>query len=352
MAYSTIEEPTVPSEGFRWNDLDRRGEWLYSDPLENVTNTVSSSGEDPSKRRANPISLAPNHIMLYPPTAPERSSFHQLKDPPNHLAFGPDGNHLFVVGRRPEIRVYDEDSVHENVAFIPLPHKGFVTDLNLAEGGGHMLALVMSTAPGILAVNTSTFSPQAYLPLDGLDNGVPTCVRSGQPGTLLVTVAKSGRAGHLLIIDALTGATLDIFEVGASPTSVSTTPDKSLAYVANSNSGSVTVLDLKTRRILGSLPVGVGPQQTAVTPDGKMLLVTNQGSDTLTVIDTEQQRVIGFVRVGKSPLGIAISADGTHCYVSNRTSQNISKVDLKTLRQVHQTDPMPRSRPLGIVLRN
>lgn len=317
-----------------------------ADPLDTLI-----QNDDP-KRPNNPISIGDNQIMLYPPTAPQRSSYITRTGPVYHLTFGPDGKHLFTSGRSPNIYVHDETNKHETVGRVPLPgHQGAVTSLNRSDDGRWVLASVMSRIPGILAINSQSLQAEAFLPLDGLEGAFPLHVVSGPPEQLLVAVGKPDRPGRLLIVDAYTGLTAASVEVGSMPTSVATTPDKKWAYVVNSRSGNVTVVDLTNRKAVGVLAVGVAPRQAAVTPDGTRLLVTNSGSDTVSVVDTQKQRLSGFVRVGQGPVGIAVTPDSKTCYVSNRVGANISTIDLEKLEEVHVTNPLPHSQPFDLELR-
>lgn len=350
VAYSTkILDQSAGPRRQRLDDYDiRRRLIINDDPLAVVTHKDEAN---PGKRPTTSITMADNHVMIYPPGSPQRSTFFVQNRPIYYLAFDSSGQNLYVAGEGGEIRVFDETDSHEKSGLVIPPGKGLVTDLVRGDDGKYLYAAFASTQSGILVIDPQTKQSAAFLPLDNLGTAIPTCVRSGPPGKLLVTVSAPSQKGRLLIVDAYTGATEASIPVGAVPTCVSTTPDKRWGYVTNSQSGNVTVVDLQASSAIGLLPVGVSPQQCAVTPDGKRLLVTNLGSDTLSVVDIEKQRVAGFVRVGKEPTGLAVTPDSKLCYVSNREGGTISTVNLETLKQVYETDPMPISSPGTIVLR-
>lgn len=349
IAYSEriVEQTSGPGRQ-KLDDYDIRRWLLFTDPLSALTNREEPSDAD---RPRNPITLEKNHVMLYPPSAPGRSTFHGLNGPAYHLAFDRGGQYLYVSGQGSEIKVFDEEADHERVARIVPPHGGVVTSLKRSGDGKWIMATVMSNAPGVLMVDGATAQSQAYLPLDDLDNAVPMDVVSAGVDKLLVTVGAPGQKGKLLVVDPYTGMTQQVIAVGEAPTSVAVTPDKRFAYVVNFKSGNVTVIDLSKGAAVGVLAVGVAPQQCAVTPDGKRLLVSNAGSDTVSVIDVETQRLSGFVRVGSAPYGIAVTPDSKTCYVSNRGDGTVSTVDLGTLKETHVSVPMPHSSPLDVVLR-
>lgn len=303
---------------------------------------------DPSKRPTNPTTAHPNSVMLYPPAAPQRSTFLKLNSEPYYLAFDASGDNLYVAGQGNLIKVFDESDNHEKIANIPVA--GIVGSLERSDDGKWILAGVIGEAPGVMVIDAASAKATAFLPLD-TGGGSPSHVVSGPGDTLLVTVDHRGSQGKLMMVDAYTGATLAQIPVGNAPTCVSTTQDRSRAYVVNSQSGNLTVVDLKARSALGLLRVGVAPKKSALTPDGNRLLVTNSGSDTLSVIDVEQSKVTGFVRVGRAPVGLDISSDGKWCYIANRDWGNMSVVNLESLKLAHLTDPLPLSKPLDVVLR-
>lgn len=352
VAYSKrVVDQSNPDGDEKLSDLDLKKMVPYADPLDLVSNPENHDNPgDPSKRPTNPITTNPDEVMLYPPTAPQRSTFLTLQEPPYHLAFDSQGKYLYVAGQSGEIKVFDETDGHEKVAGIPVGPQRAVTCLRRSADGRWILAGVMAGTPEILAIDALTATPVARLPLEGV-GGVPSSVASGPGGLLLVTVDKSAQPGSLLMVDGQTGQAVAEVQVGEGPLDVEVTADGRRAFVVNSRSGSVTVVDLKSRSVLGQIAVGVAPHDACFTPAQDKLLVSNASSNTLSVLDPAALRQTGFVRVGKGPAGIAVSPDGKFCYVANRDAGNLSVVDLERLKLVHLTDSLPFASPLNLVVR-
>ena len=331
----------------RWNDIDRRGEWLHSDPLENVTQDGPTWNDRPN----TPFNLSPNSVMLYPPSVPHRSTYLQTKGPVYHIALGGDKRHLFAAGSEPSILVFDEEQKHEKAAFIPLPHGGRVTRMCRSKNGRQILATVMSGVSGILIVDSERLQMETYLPLDYTSPFTPSALAEGPNDSILVALSKQHLPGLLLVMDRSTGMVRNEIQVGVNPATVVTSPDGRFAYVTNSGSGNLSVIDLTQGKSAGILPLGVTPRGCAVTPDGKSLVVANEGSDTLSVVSLAEHRLRAHIRVGKGPLALVVTPDSKTCYVANRNSGTISTVDLESLEEKHRTTPTLRAQAMGILLR-
>ena len=304
------------------------------------------------KRPANPWTMSPNHLMIYPPSTPSRTTFHDVKsEQPYYLTFDSSGNLLYVADNSPFISIHDINNRNKKLSMVPIPEKGKATSLSTTPNGKYILATVMGGRPGVLVIDAATQLASAYLDLDLPGQGVPTSATPIANGQLLVTAGAPGQPGQLLAVDTYTGATISAVEVGQKPLSCSVTPDGRFAFVSNSSSGNVSVVDLAQMSVVGTVAVGVSPWDTALTPDGKKLLVSNQGGDTVSVVDVNSRSVVKVIDVGKAPMMIAITPDGQSAYVTNRDSHTISTIDLTTLEQTHTTDPMPRSKPTGIAIR-
>src|SRR6185295_2612720 len=88
-------------------------------------------------------------------------------------------------------------------------------------------------------------------------------------------------------------ATLD---VGDSPFGVTTSPDGTTVWIANSgglfaNSNKVTVLNASSFAIETVITVGNFPEDTAFTDDGSQAFVTNSSDSTVSVINTATRTV-------------------------------------------------------------
>lgn len=349
VAYSRRQADQSSSDtGEPLHELDLLKRLPFQDPFEVVANPDGTSS-DPARRIGNPISTKPNQVMLYPPTAPQRSTFLVMNEPPYHLAFDALGKYLYAAGAD-WITVFDESDHHEVVARIPIEPRTLVTSLSRSADGKWIFATLLSANPGILVMEAARATQVARLPLD-LRGGKPTSAVSGPGGSILITVEQAGQNGSLLNVNPVTGQTLFSLPVGEGPLKSVVSKDLSKAYVVNSRSGSLTVVELGTAQVKGSLAVGVDPFDAVLTPDGKRLLVSNSGSDTISLIDTERDAMAGFVRVGQGPAGLAVSSDGGACYVANREGGNLSVVSLETLKLITTTDRLPFSSPVNVVMR-
>jgi|ERR1700674_933958 len=115
--------------------------------------------------------------------------------------------------------------------------------------------------------------------------------------------------------------------VGRSPWGLSSSPDGTLAIVANYYSGDASVLTVvkpagsspigasaspirERARIPLASPIGAGEvagraKNAAFTADARMALVTNLGNNEVFVIDVEANRVTKTIKVGQAPYGVA-----------------------------------------------
>jgi YVTN family beta-propeller protein len=346
VAYSATEESASnPSSPLPIFEILKRLA-INEDPM-NIKEVID--GHDP-KRKANSFTLAPNHLMIYPPSTPSRTTFHKTNSSPYYLSFDPTGNQLYVADNTSTISILDANDRHKKLGLVPIPNKGRVTSLRLSPNKRFVMATIMGASPGVLVIDPDKQAAVAFLNIDGLGTAVPKSV-TATTGKVLVTAGAKAMPGRLMAVDPYTGATIKEMEVGQMPRSVSVTPDGLRAYVANSESASISVVDLQQMETIGFITVGVSPTDTAITPDGKLLLVANQGSDTVSVIDTSAQKVSAVIEVGKEPTMLAVASDGKTCYVTNREDHNVSTIDLETMQQVHVSDPMPHSRPTGIAIR-
>lgn len=348
VAYSK-DEQIIENSGAElpiWELLKRLA--AGGDPMD-ITRLMNQKEQNPLDRKANTYTVATDHVMIYPPKTPSRSTFHKLNTSPYYLSFDATGSHLYVADNTSTISILDASDRHKRLSMVPLQPGSRVTSLSRSPNNEYILATVMGALPGVLVIHTGNQQPQAFLNLDGLGNAVPKSATEAG-GHILVTAGAPGAPGKLMAVDPYTGATVTEIEVGEMPLSVSVTGDGRFAYVANSRGGNVSVIDLQKMENIGTIAAGVSPFHTAIS--GNLLLVANQGGDSVTVIDTTAQRVVSVIEeVGKAPTMIALAPDEKTAYVTNRDDHTIATIDLETLKVVHVSDPMPFSKPTGIAIR-
>jgi len=305
------------------------------------------------KRPRTPWTLAPNHLMIYPPATPSRTTFHtNFTSEPYYLTFDGSGDYLFVADNSSFISVHDVNNRNKKLSSVTIPHLGRATSLTTTPDGQYVLATIMGAFPGILVIDTTTQQQIAYLKLHLSGGSVPTSVTPVPNGPFLVTAGANAQAGELLILDPyLEDSPVISVKVGEKPRSCSVTPDGKTAFVANSNSGNVSVIDLSQMSVLGTIQVGAAPVDTALTPDGQKLLVANQSNDSVSVIDVSTRTVIKVLELPGAPTRLVVTRDGKSAYVTNRDKHTVSTIDLATLEVVYTTEPMPRSRPTDLAIR-
>src|SRR4051794_30264403 len=98
---------------------------------------------------------------------------------------------------------------------------------------------------------------------------------------------------------------------------VSPTPERTFAYVANSGSDNVSVIRTSDNSVVATVAVGDEPRELAITPSGGRVYVSNFSSDNVSVLRTSDNTVIATIPVGHHPQDIAAAPDGGRVYVVN-----------------------------------
>ena len=125
------------------------------------------------------------------------------------------------------------------------------------------------------------------------------------------------------------------------------------------NQGTISVLERATDgwKQTKSIPVGLHPSSMISSRDGRLVYVANANSDTVSVIQTEKHEVVEAISCrpeGRLPFGsgcnaLALSTDGTTLYVTNGTNNCLAVVQLGSLaRGLSQDKPVP-SRVKGLI---
>jgi YVTN family beta-propeller protein len=106
-------------------------------------------------------------------------------------------------------------------------------------------------------------------------------------------------------------------------------------YVALDNSDEVAVIDTRRNRrigtvktaapagLLGSVAPGASPNSLTFSPDGRTLYVTNGGTNSVAVLSVFADGglgVVGLIPTGWYPNSVSVSADGKTLYVANSKS--------------------------------
>ncbi len=132
----------------------------------------------------------------------------------------------------------------------------------------------------------------------------------------------------LLCLDAQTGETLWLTEVGEGPQSPVLAPDKTRVYLCARFQNRVEVVDVEKHAVTEKIPMEREPFACAVSPDGKTLVVSNLLIDAPTadeywlpghaaLVDTEtlETRLVEFPNGTINMRGVCVSPDGQFAYV-------------------------------------
>ena len=328
---------------------------LGVDPADAATARPPGNLSPDSYQELLPTSDAACCLMIRPPGAPSRTTFHEMGSVPIWPCFDKTGRYLYVSTVSPyRIEIYDVTDSNESVGNIPFKTKNFVTSLTLSNDGRFLYATQMAAQMGILVIDTAT-----NLPVDFFDLPDPTMipnalVQSPDGSTLYVSLSSAvnpGGPGELVALDAATGARLSTLAVGSTPTDVLITPDGATVLTVNMGNGSLSVVDLKSWSVTRTLPAEVSPNKAVLSPDGSRVLVTNKGSNTVSVLGVADGRILGRIKVGRGPMDIVLGKGGGEAYVSNYQDGTISVLDVDRGAVKTTTPPNSRSNPLGLAIR-
>lgn len=154
---------------------------------------------------------------------------------------------------------------------------------------------------------------------------------SAKPGRALtiateaeVYVLERG-SGALRIVDRTTFALLATLPVGASPTTLAVSPDRTRVYatvtgaVNDDTPGRVAEIDVGARSLAASIPVGDSPWGIVVTPDGRYAYVSDVGDHVIHVVHLGDRAVVQTIAHPSldTPQGMALTPDGAYLYVAN-----------------------------------
>ncbi len=159
----------------------------------------------------------------------------------------------------------------------------------------------------------------------------PTGLAMNADQTQLVVTCGAPQS-TVVVLDALSGQTLQTMPAGHTAVSPVISPDGQRLYVCNRFDNDVAVFDLATSQLLARIAADREPIVAAITPDGHRLLVANhlpntrtdhafQGnvSPLITVIQTDswETSVIELPHGANSIRGMSLSPDGKYALVTH-----------------------------------
>ncbi|MEM9932161.1 MAG: beta-propeller fold lactonase family protein [Bacteroidota bacterium] len=182
----------------------------------------------------------------------------------------------------------------------------------------------------------------------------------------------------------------NIYEVGATPKYLATSPDGKFLLVANWCAGNISIIDLdrekEVKRVyVGRYPrgisfdlksryayvalmgvediavvslsdysvskirkVGGNPRHLITSPDGKYLYVSLNGEGKVAKVDLNSREIIKKIYTGRAPRSMALSKNGDFLYVVNYFSNTVSKLRTRDMRVM--TVAETREKPIGICI--
>jgi YVTN family beta-propeller protein len=150
--------------------------------------------------------------------------------------------------------------------------------------------------------------------------------------------SMTGAAGSVLVLDALTGATIVSRRFAATNHNALFSPDGLEIWTAQLDTpGQVLVLDPTTLNVRSSVTVGAGPSEVTFSADGRWGFVANTDSADVSIVDPASKRVTDTITVGNTPVGAWQGPNGV-AYVDNESDGTISAIDTKTLAVVRTYD--------------
>ena len=154
--------------------------------------------------------------------------------------------------------------------------------------------------------------------------GEPTYNSSGSQ-VLVDPRTGVASSGSVSVVDLKLKKELKEINVGLHPSGMILSPDKSLLYVACSNSDKVFVIDTRKDVVKNEISVhmnkqtsfGSAPNALAISPDGKYLYVANGTQNAICVIETGSNQVNGYIPTGWYPGEVIMNKTGNQLYVAN-----------------------------------
>lgn len=264
------------------------------------------SPQDLKLRPVAPVYLAVANstgvgVTLIDPVSLETKTTIDTGGPIDHLAFSPDGKHLFALDiGSGKIHVIDMETLAiagEAIEFQPTEAR----HLEMAHDGSriYVLAVVGETANvAVVDLPSRTVRPER-IEVDKF----PKAFGLGNNGRTVA--AASFDNSTISVIDT---QTLKVVATHSAETGLGMAihPTKPLAYSMASFDDEFHVVDLESGETLKTVAAGTFPTYPSFGPEGRFLYIPNEESDSVVKFDTETNTVVHKIAVGKGPVAVAV----------------------------------------------
>ena len=166
-------------------------------------------------------------------------------------------------------------------------------------------------------------------------------------GSVGVKLYVTNGANGVSVVDTSSNTIVATIPTGSQAQGITSKPDGSRAYSADSSSNRVSVMNLANNSVVTTIPTGNGPVIPAISSDGRRLYVTNYASSSVSVIDTSTNTVIRTIANVPYPWGVAVSPNRSRIAVTLYWNRAVSIFDTSTFSEV--TDITVGINPEGVI---
>ena len=142
------------------------------------------------------------------------------------------------------------------------------------------------------------------------------------------------------VLDATSGALLNVVPVGPGSQAVAVDAPAGLVFVANQLGHSISTLDARTGTVLRTTHIRGDPVSLAVAAPAGRVVAIDANDSNVNVLDAMNGRVVASLTLRGQPLTVAAAERTGRFFVTDATSGSTTVLDARTgrvLRTVHDT---------------
>jgi len=251
----------------------------------------------------------------------------QVGNRPEGLVLRPNGSEIWVANRNDDSISIIDRVTEKVIATVPLKTttpstgKGKVKEtaigrkpVALAFSPDGQFAYVMGrNSDNLIVINVTTRAIVSSIKV----GNKPVALATWTNGLKVYVYIANRNSNDVAVVDT-TNPSAPLFlgqiPAGEEPEGIAILPDGSKLYVSNSDSNTVSVFQVLTTSpyltLIKTIAVGREPSGIVMTKpgsfiDGEYLYVANSEDNTVSVIDTTNDMVVATIKVGKGPKGVA-----------------------------------------------